>query len=404
MLDVRADWPWRRFRCLFLVLLVVSGCVPGPPRSQGPSYGPRGDPFLSPKVAAVIDRKEDPVHRLILIGDAGDPLPDDATLAALGRWGDTRPRHTTVLFLGDNVYPAGLRESDRPRGERILRQQLEATRAFKVFIPGNHDWGFSARATIQTGTLRNEQRFIEANANGTADFLPKDGCPGPVARTLVPPGRSLTGGLTVLIVDFHWWLLPEAQRPACAGVPDTRTFLENLRRELEMRADETVVVAAHHPLRSGGTHGGLTRGFWFDAGAGLFYRLRGPLQDLWEPGYAQMIGVVSEVLAEVPPVAFVAGHDHSLQVLEGGDAARLMIVSGAGSVRKITGVTALEETMFAHAHSGFVVLDFFGGKAAGDVVLVRVVEARREEPVFTLGLDLVPVPAPPPKRPAAPKP
>lgn len=375
--------PQRRRR-LAAVLLLALACAPGPPRTRGPSYDAPDAPFLASPPAA-LERSDAPVHRLVLIGDAGDPKPADPTLAALGRWSDTHADRTTVLFLGDNVYPAGLRADERARDEAILRQLLSATRASRIFVPGNHDWGPSARATT-TGTLHDQQRFIESSG---AEFAPRDGCPGPVARELVPPGAGLAGGLALLIVDFHWWLLAADERPSCPGVPDTEAFLALLRDELTRRAGRNVVVAAHHPLRSGGTHGGLTRGFWTDVGAALYYRLRGPLQDLWEPGYAEMIGVVSEVLAEAPPLAFVAGHDHSLQVLDGGDAARLLIVSGAGSASKITGVTALPETLFAHAHPGFVVVDFFArGAGAGDLAVVRVIETGREEPAFVLGLEL----------------
>ena len=378
----------RRLRCVVPCLILLVGCGAGPPRSRGPLYGAEDAPFLSAHVSGAIDRAEDPAHRLILLGDAGAPLRDDPTLAAVGRWADARAARSTVVFLGDNVYPAGLRESDRARGERILRQQLEATNARKLFIPGNHDWGFSALGAVQAGTLLNEERFIDAHARAHAEFAPEGGCPGPVVKTLVPPGGPLSGGLTLLVVDFHWWLLPEAERPRCPGVPDTEAFLEHLRGALEGLAGQNVVVAAHHPLRSGGPHGGLTRGFWVDLGAGIYHRLHGPLQDLWEPTYAQMVNVVSEALAEAPPLAFVAGHDHSLQVLEGGDVARLLVVSGAGSAGRITGVTAVEGTIFAHSHPGFVVFDFFASKGAGDVVLVRVVETGQAEPVFTLGIDL----------------
>jgi hypothetical protein len=389
-------------RAALALALLALGCAPGPPRTRGPSYGAQAAPYLAPHVAAAIDRDEEPARRLILIGDGGDPLPDDPTLAALGRWGDAYADRTTVLFLGDNVYPAGLESSDRARGEAILRRQIEATRAHKIFLPGNHDWGFAAgSSTRQVGTLRNQQDFVDGHGAERAEFLPRDGCPGPVARTLEPPGARLRGGLTVLAVDFHWWLLPEDERPECPGTPDTKAFLERLRAELASRADETVVVAAHHPLRSGGPHGGLTRGFWIDVGAGLYYRLYGPIQDLWEPGYAQMIEVVSEALAEAPPFAFVAGHDHSLQLLDGEDTARLLVVSGAASAPRLTGVAAIEGTIFAHAHTGFVVLDFFAGARPPEAVLVRVVETGEPEPVFTLGIDLT-VPAGPEPEPRAP--
>ena len=375
-------------RLVLIVALLAIGCVTET-RLRSRSYGSEGAPYLSAGSATSLERHAVPVHRLILIGDGGAPLRDDPTLDTLSTWADAIPGRTTVLFLGDNVYPDGLRSDQRGRGERILRQQIEATRADKIFLPGNHDWGFSARVMMQEHRLENEQRFIEAHAMEGADFEPKNGCPGPVVKTLVPAGRGLVRGVSVIAVDFHWWLLPEPSRPHCGAIVDTQTFLEELDRQLELHADESVVVAAHHPLRSGGPHGGLTRGFWTDLGASLFYRLSGTsLQDLWEPSYAQMIRVVSKALGKHPPLAVVAGHDHSLQLLEGGGAARLMVVSGAASAGQITGVTAIDGTLFAHAHTGFVVFDFFRFDDAADALRVQVVETGTPRPVYEIALEL----------------
>jgi hypothetical protein len=108
-----------------------------------------------------------------------------------------------------------------------------------------------------------------------------------------------------------------------------------------------------------------------------------------------MVRVLSEALAENPPLAMVGGHDHNLQILDGGDEARLVVVSGAAS--QVTRVTSLESTLFAHAHLGFVVFDLYeaAGKPGG-VLLVHVLETGRgEDPVFTLGLDLGREEAPP---------
>ena len=51
---------------------------------------------------------------MLLIGDAGDSRDNAPTLEALGRWGNAHPGRTTVLFLGDNLYPQGLHEDDPP--------------------------------------------------------------------------------------------------------------------------------------------------------------------------------------------------------------------------------------------------------------------------------------------------
>ena len=112
------------------------------------------------------------------------------------------------------------------------------------------------------------------------------------------------------------------------------------------------------------------------------------MQDLIEPNYHEMVRVLGEVLAENPPLAMVGGHDHSLQIIEGGDEARLIVVSGAAS--KISRVTSIEGTLFAHAHRGFIVFDFHAAKKTpGGVLVVNVVETGRgEKPVFSLALDL----------------
>lgn len=53
---------------------------------------------------------------------------------------------SSLVYLGDNIYNAGLHEStheDRPREEAILDAHLSVTDnndANVYFIPGNHDW------------------------------------------------------------------------------------------------------------------------------------------------------------------------------------------------------------------------------------------------------------------------
>jgi hypothetical protein len=372
--------------------LALVACPRAPLR--GTDFGATRDPYRREGLIEPERLERDPAYRLLLAGDGGAMRRGDPILALLSRWGDAQPERTTAVFLGDNIYPAGLQSGDRLRGEAILRRQIGSTRAAKLFIPGNHDWGFTGVQRLATGVLRNQQLFLESQAERGVDFSPEDGCPGPVPRELLPPGAALPGGLTLLVLDLHWWLLAEEERPVCEGVADTAAFVERLRSELAARRAENVVVVAHHPIRSGGPHGGFTRGFWFDVGVAIFYQLY-TAQDLIEPGYGEMVRVLSGVLAENPPLAMVAGHDHSLQVLDGGDEARLVVVSGAAS--QVSRVTSLETTMFAHAHLGFVVFDFYEAEGKPDgVLLVHVVEpGRGEDPVFTLGLDLAREQAPP---------
>jgi Calcineurin-like phosphoesterase len=378
---------WRLSGALFSVALWLACSSSG-----RPFYGPRQPAFVSPLGESLMQHAaplgaRTPSHRLILIGDAGEAAPGDAVLAALGHWSDDLPRHASVVFLGDNLYPRGLGRNDE-RGQQILLQQLRATSAPKTFVPGNHDWG---DPWFDGATLSNEERFIDGFAESPAALLPKGGCPGPALATLVPPGAGLERGVVLLALDLDWWLLDADDRPACAGIGSEDDFVSALERALGESAGQHVVVVAHHPLRSGGPHGGYGRGF----GVRPLLRLAGVLgftvQDLDDPTYRGMSRRLLAALASEPPLLYASGHDHSLQVLEGRAGAATLVVSGAGSAQHVSTVTAISGTLFAHAHPGFVVLDFygdadFGDARVGDRVMLRVIEAGRSQPVFEMEL------------------
>jgi hypothetical protein len=384
--------------------IAIFACWRAPLR--GIDFASGHDPFRNEGHVDAEAIADEPLYRLVLIGDGGEPGRDDPTLALLSEWSNAHPKRTAVVYLGDNLYPAGLPSagSGRTRGEEILQQQLHATHARAIMIPGNHDWGWATRGFPRDARLllANEQKFVEEHG---AEFAPERGCPGPVPIELAPSTRELAGGLTLIALDLNWWLLPPSERPVCEGIKSTDDFIAHLRDELHQRRAENVVVVAHHPIRSGGPHGGFTRGFWTDLGVKLYYRVY-TVQDLLEPTYEEMVKVLGKVLAEDPPLAMVGGHDHSLQIIDGGSESRLVVVSGAGS--NTTGVTSIQGTLFAHGHKGFVVFDFHRVKHKADgVVLVSVVETGSgERPVFSLALDLARETAPPQPVPpkVAPKP
>src|SRR5690606_4205476 len=67
---------------------------------------------------------------VLLLGDGGSPDErDDPTFAALEAAASRAPDRTTVVFLGDNVYPGGLPPEGaegRAAAERVLRTHLAA--------------------------------------------------------------------------------------------------------------------------------------------------------------------------------------------------------------------------------------------------------------------------------------
>src|SRR5690606_28842809 len=93
----------------------------------------------------LVQAQDSVVNRIILIGDAGEInfkqetiIPRAAEQILAGK--------TSVFYLGDNIYPAGLGlpgSDEEEETKQILRSQYEVMvdRGVPVyFIPGNHDW------------------------------------------------------------------------------------------------------------------------------------------------------------------------------------------------------------------------------------------------------------------------
>lgn len=370
----------RSFPVLLIALLLISGCVSN--RLEGPIYGADGPAwirsgFVPPSAPPVRDIDLD--HRVLLIGDSGIFLEEDQTLVALSRWSRQAPS-STVIFLGDNVYNEGLVEGDRKRGERVLLQLLASSASHKVFIPGNHDWGFSPKGQNQQAIL-NQQAFIDAWSLDSAEFIPRDGCMGPTTRVLHQAGPGQRD-VVFIAIDPTPWLNPRL-REACPTPETKEGFLAALDRALADHAEDFVLVSSHYPLRTGGPHGGLTYGPIGNLITGILGWAWGGLMNTYEPAYAEWVERTQAVLRRHPPVAYAAGHDHNLQVLDAEDFARIEIVSGAGAKDRVTTVTSIEPTIFAHAVQGFVVLDF-GMRDGEETVLLRVIETGAGKPVFEM--------------------
>lgn len=365
---------------------------------------------------------EERADRVLLFGDGGAPfieeaLPDeklyegDAALTALHAWASRIPGRTTIVFLGDNIYEDGLPEeagSGYEESRRRLQAQtsvVEASGARGLFIPGNHDWADGRRGGWDA-VLRQE-KYVDS-ALGAGSFLPRGGHPGPehVDMDLV----------RIVALDTQWWLHPRDDRPMAlkaedgeapgspkeAEVLEQRRIIGKLRGCLDGNGRE-VIVAGHHPVATHGPHGGF-----FDWRYHLFPftemqlpvmgRIPLPVigsiyplgrwyllkrnQDLSGSRYKVLVEALTEALSgKDRPLIYAAGHEHSLQVLRGGEAADYLLVSGSGS--KTSNVSHGVRTLFAHEHSGFMAVDFLedGG------VLLRVIEPTEQEPagevVFT---------------------
>jgi hypothetical protein len=297
---------------------------------------------------------------LVLIGDAGLPDPDgEPVLQALRREVAWDPGRTLVVFLGDNVYPHGLPDSvapDRSEAERILRGQiapLVETGARGIFVPGNHDW--DAGSPAGWNYVARQDRWIDGSSQGLVVMEPGYGCPGPVVRD---EGEVLR----LVILDTQWWLhggpRPEGDRPEC-GADTEEEVVSAIRVALATAGQRRTVVVGHHPMASGGEHGG-----YFDWPTYLmpfhpWARLGGffARQDVSGSEYRHMRDELGRAFAADPPLVYAAGHEHNLQVLRRAPA-RFLLVSGGGIYNHTTATRAITGTRYVRRASGFMRLTF----------------------------------------------
>lgn len=323
-----------------------------------------------------------PDAALFLVGDAGAPRATEPLLEALRD--EARERvdalgagRVAIAFLGDNVYPAGLRAADHPgraADERRLDAQLDIARksgARGVFVPGNHDWDDQRAGGWDA--IKRQTRYVAARG---AVVLPPDGCPGPAVL-------ALGDRLSLVALDTQWWMhdyaKPSDAAAGCAAT-DLPAIESAIAGALRDAGDRHAIVLAHHPLATGGPHGArfgwsehlfpireVDRRGWIPLPViGSIWpvlRMLGRAgQDLPHASYRALGASLERAFAAERPLALAAGHDHSLQLLRAGPA-RFQIVSGAGSPANVTWAHPVEGSLFAAATPGWVRLDAYADGA-----------------------------------------
>ena len=345
---------------LVALALVLAG-MPAPRAGQAPPLAPEPDSIA---------------ETLFLIGDAGHPAKEgEPVLIALREQLERSAGRATVVFLGDNLYPAGLPalgDPDLAKMARRLDDQVDAVKdvgARVVFIPGNHDWAKSGPDGWEA--VRRQERRVEERGGAAVSYLPNDGCPGPEVL-------DVGDRLRLVALDTQWWLHPHErpEDPTSSCPADSEVeVVAAFRSALESAGGREVVVLAHHPLASGGPHGGrfgLKQHLFplTDYRKGLFIPLpvvgslyptaRGAgisAQDQTSGVYRHMRDSLSGAMRGRMPLAWVSGHEHVLQVIESREWGRVL-VSGSGIYGHVTYVRDVEGSLYRAARSGFMRVDF----------------------------------------------
>ncbi len=320
--------------------------------------------------------QEDSVReRIILIGDAGE-IDEQQNKVAAGASSMVLPGHTTVFYLGDNIYPAGMGLPGSPEEKstrRILRAQYQPFRAKGArvfFIPGNHDWDHMRKNGL--AKIKAQWQFLEDQHDSLLQEVPGNGCPGPVA---IP----LSDKLVVIAFDSEWWVFTHNKDNPQADCEcnNKDAFIARLQDLFYQNRDKMILIADHHPFQSYGHHGGyytlkdhifplteVNKNLYIPLPViGSLYpglrRLIVNPEDLRHPLYRDMIRRIDGVFDSFPNLIHVAGHEHGMQLIK--NKSHLQVVSGAGA--KQAYVKKGKNALCAEMAPGFVAVDQLTGNS-----------------------------------------
>jgi hypothetical protein len=313
--------------------------------------------------------------RIILVGDAGALIKGQASVLESIRKKVKLDTNTVVVFLGDNLYDAGLpveTYSGYSDAKAALDSQislLRGTDAKGYMIPGNHDWQNGSAGGYEA--ITRQQNYVDLNGEGKIEFYPKGGCPGPVE---VPIGDDVV----LVMMDSQWWIHPN-DKPGVESDCEYKTedeVISELEDILNRNYKKLVILTTHHPFKSNGPHGGY---FTWKQHIFPFTEMRenlyiplpvigsaypiarsvfGTPQDIKHPAYTNMINRIMEAVKTHPHVIMAAGHEHALQLIK--DSSYNYIISGSGC--KTSRLSPGRKAEFTARSLGFVTLDVLKNK------------------------------------------
>lgn len=341
--------------------------------------------YIAEKYQGIVIEKpadDDIVQRVLLIGDAGEPSSDirEPVLDALEIQAMIMPQKTVIVFLGDNIYPYGLDDPDselRIISESRLNEQIkvgENSKAHTVFVPGNHDWDQGGR--YGWAKIIAQEEYVKAKGDTNLYYYPGNGCPGPVIEDFP--------NLRMIYLDTQWWLHPHnkptAENSNCDYTSEDEV-IKAIENAFETAEGRFIILNAHHPLATHGPHGGyfpwidhifpllnLHHQLWLPLPIiGSLYPLARILgitpQDLMNGMYQNLIAKMENALKKYDNWTFAAGHEHSIQVLEGVNN-NYYLISGFGTSIHHGEVTVGDNTVYADNEQGFMQVDILkDGKA-----------------------------------------
>ncbi|WP_333694640.1 metallophosphoesterase [Flavobacterium sp.] len=308
------------------------------------------------------------VYSVFLTGNAANTQNDGATptLSNFKKRLEAASKNSTVLFLGDNVFPVKGISENRSLGEDKLFKQLQLTDKFKgnvYFIPGDFDWGKGLK------DLKIQEDFITQKSKKTASVIPQKGCGIEVI--------SLSPTVELVALNSQWLIEDWDKHPEInfgCSVKTKEQLFEDLDDLLRQNPHKTVLLATHHPLLSNGVYGGqyslrdqifpLEKNIPLPI-IGSFYNLyrkasgTNPM-DLQHVAYKEMNDRIKSIVQKYQNVVVVSGHEQNLQYIN--KEGIQQIISGSGA--HFTEARTVNPKDFSYGGNGYAVVDIFANGAS----------------------------------------
>ncbi|MGO4919217.1 metallophosphoesterase [Maribacter spongiicola] len=349
----------KKYYAYLLVIIFITSCA---------TYGTK---YVDEKYAIDINDSKEISHTFYLIGDAGlSPIGDmNPALKIFKNRLDKADKNSTAIFLGDNIYPAGLPDpKDSTVAYRTAKNHLDAQlntlNDFKgrpLFIPGNHDW-----YTEGLIGLEREENYIKSvlKEKEKDPFLPENGCPIDVVE--------IGDDVAIITIDSEWYLTNWDKRPDINDKCDIKSrekFFLELEDAIKDYRDRTTVIAMHHPTNSYGEHGGqysIRKQFYPKEMAvplpvlGSFINVLrstsgASIEDVNNKRYRELMNRVTTLAQYSDRVIFASGHEHTLQYIVENNTPQ--IVSGSGAKEGFTNL--LNGSQFNTGKMGYATLEVY---------------------------------------------
>lgn len=347
----------RKHYLLILILFLLAGCA---------TYKTK---YAESSAVADITSNSELLHTFYLIGDAGKSPMDGQSeaLEAFQKVLKKADKNSTALFLGDNIYPAGMpNKKDSTQiyleAKNNIDAQLKTLAQFKgnpIFIPGNHDWYNDGLEGLER-----QQKYIQKKLDSKEVFFPEDGCP--IKKI------DINDKIVVIAIDTEWFLTNWDKHPKMndkCEIKDRETFFEELESLIKKNRDRTTILALHHPMFSYGPHGGqYSAKLHLNPAGGKFpFPILGSFvnlirktsgasyADLQNKRYTQLRNRLITIAQYSQKVILASGHEHSLQYIVEDNTPQIVSGSGAkeGATRLLSG------SKFSTGKMGFAALKVY---------------------------------------------